>query len=506
MVPLLLLWMLPAGLGLMLAGSVSAQVFTTLYSFTGPFVGGYKPSASLILSGNTLYGTALVGGSGRYSTAGGEVFAVNTDGTGFTNWQGNGVPLSGLILSGNTLYGTVYGGWGVLLEGKWVFVNKVFAVNTDFTGLTNLYTFTTPVLDNDTNSPSYDSYTNIDGLQTQAGLIVSGNTLYGTATSGGIWGNGTVFAVNTNGTGFTTLHSFTAISGHWGPNSDGAGPNGLILSGNTLFGTASGGGSSGNGTVFAVNTDGTGFTTLHSFTATPNSTNSDGANPQAASILSGNTLYGTAYDGGSSGGGTVFAVKTDGTDFTTLHTFTVASPCCGFLGSTGATNSDGAGPQAGLILSGNTLYGTASGGGSSGNGTVFAVNTDGTEFRNLHSFTATDPNTSFTNSDGAYPTAGLILSGNTLYGTAYGGGTNGYGTVFSIFIQPQLTMIPSGPYMILTWPTNYSGFTLQSTTNIGSSALWSTNSSPPVVIGGENVVINTMSGRQQFFRLSQQSP
>ena len=86
------------------------------------------------------------------------------------------------------------------------------------------------------------------------------------------------------------------------------------------------------------------------------------------------------------------------------------------------------------------------------------------------------------------------------------GGTNGYGTVFSIFIQPQLTMIPSGPYMILTWPTNYSGFTLQSTTNIGSSALWSTNSSPPVVIGGENVVINTMSGRQQFFRLSQQSP
>ena len=40
----------------------------------------------------------------------------------------------------------------------------------------------------------------------------------------------------------------------------------LILSGNTLYGTASSGGSSGDGTVFAVNTDGTGFTTLHSFT------------------------------------------------------------------------------------------------------------------------------------------------------------------------------------------------------------------------------------------------
>ena len=78
------------------------------------------------------------------------------------------------------------------------------------------------------------------------------------------------------------------------------------------------------------------------------------------------------------------------------------------------SNSDGANPYAGLILSGNTLYGTANGGGSSGNGTVFAVNTNGTGFTNLHSFTAYLVN----NSDGAYPEAGLILSGNTLYGTA----------------------------------------------------------------------------------------
>ena len=93
--------------------------------------------------------------------------------------------------------------------------------------------------------------------------------------------------------------------------------------------------------------------------------------------------------------------------------------------------------------------------------------------------------------------ASLILSGNTLYGTAAG-------TVFSILIQPKLTLIPSGPYVILTWPTNYTGFTLQSTTNLGSSAVWTTNSSPPVVIGGENVAVNTTtSGKQRFYRLSQ---
>src|SRR5258706_9545402 len=64
---------------------------------------------------------------------------------------------------------------------------------------------------------------------------------------------------------FTTLHSFTALLGP-GTNSDGASPYaGLILSGNTLYGTTSDGGSSVWGTVFRVNTDGTGFTNLHSF-------------------------------------------------------------------------------------------------------------------------------------------------------------------------------------------------------------------------------------------------
>src|SRR6266702_2534315 len=82
--------------------------------------------------------------------------------------------------------------------------------------------------------------------------------------------------------------------------------------------------------------------------------------------------------------------------------------------------------------------------------------------------------------DGAYPQAGLILSGNTLYGTAEAGGSGG-ATLFSLSFRPQLTITPSGPNAILTWPTNYggfdySGYILQSTTNIGSSAVWTTNS------------------------------
>ena len=65
------------------------------------------------------------------------------------------------------------------------------------------------------------------------------------------------------------------------------------------------------GTVFALNTSGSAFTNLYSFTATAgtNSTNSDGAFSRAVLILSGDTLYGTAFQGGGAGNGTVFALS-----------------------------------------------------------------------------------------------------------------------------------------------------------------------------------------------------
>lgn len=268
-----------------------------------------------------------------------------------------------------------------------------------------------------------------DGGLPEGGLILSGSTLYGTTTYGGDQGNGTVFKINMDGTGFTNLHLFSGNYAGY-TNGDGANPfDSLILSSNTLYGTAHNGGSSGAGMIFAINTDGTGFTNLHSFAAVSSSyphTNSDGAYPYAGLVLSGNRLYGTAADGGISGQGTVFALNTDGTDFTNLHVFTsLSNPLSG-------TNGDGAGIVGGLMLSGSILYGTAGVGGSSGSGTVFAINTDGTGFTNLYNFTATSASYPNTNGDGAYPNGGLVLSGNTLYGTAFGGGNSGNGTVFAV--------------------------------------------------------------------------
>jgi uncharacterized repeat protein (TIGR03803 family) len=479
---------LVAGLVLILACQAKAQVFKTLHTFTGGSDGA-NPFAGLILSDGTLYGTAVFGGSSGYGT----LFAINTNGTGFkvlvsfTGGNNAAYPISGLLLSGNALYGAASGPGSSL--------GALFAVNTNGTGFRTFHVFT---------SVSGAHSTNSDGGVVAGTLRLSGSTLYGASDYGGSGGNGNVFAVNTNGTGFTNLHSFAATSvsrfgGTENPpytNSDGAGPaSGVTLSGNTLYGTTQFGGSSGWGTVFSINTNGAGFTTLHSFTG-----GSDGGWPYTGPlILSGNTLYGTTMRGGSargsSGNGTVFAVNTDGTGFTNLHTFTATN---------GAhINSDGAAPADGVILSGNTLYGTTVFGGSSGNGTIFALNTDGTCFTTLHSFAGRPNLSTGLISSGA----GLVLSGNTLYGTTYSGGTYGGGTVFSLSFRPPLTCVPSLHNLILTWPTNFAGFdytghTLQSTTNLGSSAVWTKVAPEPVLIGGQNTVTNPITGPQQFYRLS----
>jgi len=111
----------------------------------------------------------------------------------------------------------------------------------------------------------------------------------------------------------------------------------------------------------------------------------------------------------------VFKVNTNGTGFATLLWF---------------NSSDvGANPGAGLCLSGVTLYGTTYNGGSFGKGTVFKVNTDGTGSAVLKNFNGPD---------GASAFASLTLVHSRLYGTTRDGGDYGLGTVFSLGLPPQL--------------------------------------------------------------------
>src|SRR5258708_7160931 len=172
------------------------------------------------------------------------------------------------------------------------------------------------------------------------------------------------------------------------------------------------------GLLAAANVSAVTFTNLYDFSldafqggTNPQATNSDGTHPVGL-VISGDTIYGTAFDGGANGYGSVFRVNKDGLHFTNLFNFNLGTfdP-----GTVTYPDSLGANPNPRLLLVSNTLYGTTFYGGTHDAGSIFKINTDGTSFSVLHSFNFTD---------GQGPSSGLTLYSNALYGTAAGGGTN----------------------------------------------------------------------------------
>lgn len=541
------LFLVPAFLILMLVGGLPAQTITPLHRFTGS-LDGATPLPGLSISSNTLYGTALLGGAFGQGT----IFKMAADGTTFkkvrdfspatTNAFGvftnsDGINPSGaLVISGNTLFGAAR-------DGGSAGAGTVFKLKTDGTAFATLHSFTA------SNFNALGVLTNSDGLNPSGALILSGNTLYGTAGSGGQSGAGTLFKLNTDGTNFVALRSFTAGQTNSAgvlTNKDGMNPTGgLAISANTLYGTTIAGGTMGFGTVFKINADGKDFSTLHSFSSGRTNdlgflVNLDGINPVGALVLSGNTLYGAASGGGRWGVGTIYKVNTDGTAFTTIRHFT--SPR---INPTGVlVNNDGMFPGGTFVLADKTLFGTAVGGGLGGAGTAFKLNTDGSGFRVLHAFTpaATNSTGIFVNSEGVTPAGALILSGNVLYGTAADGGRAGLGTAFKlttgavisssedvsssgditdansttgaietqttavttpITTPPPLTMAWSAGKLVLTWPASSTSFFLESTTNLVSPVVWTVVSPGPTLVNGLNTFTNDFSGAQRFYRLRQ---
>ena len=214
----------------------------------------------------------------------------------------------------------------------------------------------------------------------------------------------------------TTLVRFTGIGG----TASGANPFGSLTLAGTVFYGMTGTGSDnkafgpyGLGTIFSVGTNGTDFQTLISFTGSSGS--SEGQGPTGGVTLAGATLYGTTDQGGANDYGCVFSVGTNGANYQTLVSFT----------GTGGTAS-GNGPVGNLALAGATLYGTTWKGGTDGFGNVFSVGTNGTDYRNLLSFTGTGGL-----ANGDQPLASLTLAGTTLYGMTEEGGI-GYGNIFCV--------------------------------------------------------------------------
>ena len=158
----------------------------------------------------------------------------------------------------------------------------------------------------------------------------------------------------------------------------------VLLLDDTLYGTTK------LGSVFKVDTDGTDFQVLHTFGSIPN----DGYESFGGLVFNGASLYGTTRYGGSGGGGAVFAIDRDGNNYRqVIHEF---------------SGPDGTGSEAGLVLNGTTLYGTTAFGGANNDGTVFSVDTHGSNFDVLHEFLSP--------TDGGLLFGGLALKGTRLYG------------------------------------------------------------------------------------------
>lgn len=259
------------------------------------------------------------------------------------------------------------------------------------------------------------SFSGPDGANPQSSLIMdpAGN-LYGTAPTGGTYGEGVLFEITPAGQE-TVLYSFTG-------GADGGQPMGPLsrdTEGNLYGTTYIGGGSSfcgyqTCGVVFRVSPAGV-YTVLHSFSGP------DGAHPSAALLRdSHGNLYGATSEGGPvpytangySGCGVVFTLDPSGKE-TLLYSFT--------------GQTDGCGPSGLAEDSSGKFYGTTVLGGSTncyeGCGVIYEVTREG-KFNVDYTFTG--------GTDGAQPQGGLVQgTSGQFYGTTGTGGTSGAGTIFA---------------------------------------------------------------------------
>jgi uncharacterized repeat protein (TIGR03803 family) len=382
--------------------SASAQNIQSqrLLSLGPPGLAGRHPYAGVIQADNgALYGTTSQGGASNAGT----IFRLNLTGSNATNLYTFGLvagdgqnPMALVQGSDGALYGTTSNG-GTNRTGT------TYKINKDGTGYQVLHNFGSVVA---------------DGANPQAGLVEGADGfLYGTTFFGGSNDLGTVYKLRKDGGSYAILRHFSFSGG------DGANPDTALLQGRdgVLYGTTFFGGTNDAGTIFKLNTNGSGYLVLRKFSGLA----SDGKNPDAAlSQGSDSALYGTTYSGGSNDMGTIFKLNTNGnpSSYAVLHTFT-------------STGGDGQKPLSALLEAKDGLmYGTTYSGGSNGLGTVFILNKDGTGYAVVRSF-------SVSGGDGQNPHAGLVQGSDlALYGTTWSGGDSGVGTVlrFLPLATPQM--------------------------------------------------------------------
>ncbi len=242
-------------------------------------------------------------------------------------------------------------------------------------------------------------FTDNGGSKYECSMATDGTALYGTALQYSNGVDGFIFRIMPDGSGYSVLFNFAAATSGHAPRGK------LLYDGTFLYGTCESGGANNKGTIYRIKTDGSDFLKLFDFAGS-----STGENPEGGLITDGTNLYGTAMGGGNSGFGVVYKISKTGTGFTKLRDF---------------FQTDGCQPVARLLLNGSYLYGTTLLGGSTNNGVVFRIKPDGTGFSMIHQFAGGG-------ADGDGPMSELAFDGTMLHGLTYNGGTDGKGVVYRL--------------------------------------------------------------------------
>jgi uncharacterized repeat protein (TIGR03803 family) len=456
--PFFAILLLLGGLLLRLPGLGSSVNFS---SYTNLFVnltedGGY-PRGSLALGsdGATLFGTTLQGDGTNYF---GTVFSIKTDGSNFqtlhrftgTNGDGNlsvvvGVPRQYASQSGN-LGGLLLGKDGILYGttpgGGGAKRGTIYRIGQDGNGYQVIHSFDSePTL--------------VPLIQTPDGLLY------------GISGVGSIFRLNTDGSDFAVVTNLFpnigyALSG-LSQGSDGH-----------LYGTGTGTNGQSSTVVFSVSTNGSDFRALHQFSE------SEGSRAFGTPLLLTNGLLVGTFNLGNGGG--IYLVDTNGTRFQVVHYF-----------GDGLTTNEGVMPSSGLVLGADGwLYGTTSGNGVFNSG-LYKIRPDGSGYEQLLKFNGV-----------AYgpPTAGSFQgSTGALFGITAFGGAFGRGTVYSVVVNPPVSITPGtmtsqDGQTTVFWPAWAISYRLQSNTNLNTDTWVSVTNTTPVV----GAIVPVSSG-PVFYRL-----
>ena len=421
----------------------AATSYTILYNFNASNSTGHNPSGGVTYYNNgtnqTLYGNTFYDGNtnsgvlfsyllntSTYTNLAGFVYNTRPKscvyynptgnlliGTTSVGFSGSGGSIYTYILTSSTLsniyqFKCTYNGYNLLSTPCFNTDNTLIYGSTSSGGSDGGGTVFSQMI----NSPySYNQYNISFTNSTISGLVYNSlnNTYYFTLN------NSDLYSINANLTSISNLQQFTENNGYL--------PTSLTISSTgILYGACQLQGPSGNGTLYKYDTMASSnqLTVFNVFTNAATT----GSAPQSPPILSADeqTLYGVTSSGGSNNVGVLYSVHVDGSNYTVLYNFT-------------AGNDEGNTPIGSpTLVAGFVLYGTCSQGGSIGsNGGLYYY--DLTEPGYYHYFYTFGQEAS----DGINPVCQLTYYDNYLYGMCPTGGASNYGTIFSFDLISGVT-------------------------------------------------------------------